>query len=173
MRLKPRLHLGVLVWGIVVGDQVQVEALWGVAVDGAQEFKPFLMAMSLHALPDDAAGGDIESGQQRRCSIAFIVVGHGPGATLLHRRARLRAIERLDLAFLVDREYQGFVRWIEIKANDILDLLDETFVVRQLKGLDQMRLQAVCVPNPLHARVADAERLGTRVGTPVRRGGWS
>jgi hypothetical protein len=30
-----------------------------------------------------------------------------------------------------------------------------------------MRLQAVCVPNPLHARVADAERLGQRAGTPV------
>ena len=38
MPLKPSLHLGVLVCGIVVGDQVQVQTLWGVAVDGAQEF---------------------------------------------------------------------------------------------------------------------------------------
>src|SRR5438128_5094771 len=89
MPLKPSLHLGVLVCGIVVGDQVQVQPLWGVAVDSAQEFKPFLMAMSLHALPDDAAAGDIESSKQRRCSIAFIVVGHGPGPTLLHRQAGL------------------------------------------------------------------------------------
>src|SRR5713101_5613436 len=160
MPLKPSLHLGVLVCGIVVGDQVQVQPLWGVVVDSAQEFKPFLVAVALHALPNNAAGGDIEGGKQRRRSIAFVVVGHSPGPTLLHWQAGLRAIERLDLALLVDREYQGFVRRIEIKANDILDLLDETFVVRQLKGLDQMRLQAVRIPNALHARVANAERLG-------------
>jgi hypothetical protein len=90
-------------------------------LDGAQDFKPFLMAMSLHALPDDAAGGDIESSKQRRCSIAFIVVGHGPGPTLLHRQAGPRAIERW--LYLVDREYQGFVRWIEIMANEALPFL--------------------------------------------------
>ena len=95
-------------------------------------------------------------------------MGHSPGPPFFHCQAGLRAIQRLDLTFLIDREYQGFVRWIEIKTHDILDLLDEAFVVRQLKGLDQMRLQAVCVPNPLHARVADAERLGQRAGTPGR-----
>src|SRR4249920_3369958 len=59
MPLKPSLHLGVLVCGIVVGDQVQVQPLGGVAVDCAQEFKPFLMAVTLHALPNNVAGGDI------------------------------------------------------------------------------------------------------------------
>src|SRR5438552_2546581 len=103
--LEPRLHLGVLVCSVVVGDQVQVQPLWGVAVDGAQEFKPFLVAVALHALPDNVAGGDIKGGEQRRYSIAFVVVGHSPGPTFLHRQAGLRAIERLDLAFLVDREY--------------------------------------------------------------------
>jgi len=44
---------------------------------------------------------------------------------------------------------QGFVRRIEIKAHDIFDFSDKTFVVRQLKGLDQMRLEAVRIPNPL------------------------
>jgi len=172
MPLKPSLHLGVLVGGVIVSDEVQIQPLWAVAVDGAQKFKPFLVAVALHALPNNPAGGDIEGGKQRRRSIAFVVVGHSPGPPFFHWQAGLRAIQRLDLAFLIDREYQGFVRWIEIKTHDILDLLDEAFVVRQLKGLDQMRLQAVCVPNPLHARVADAERLGQRAGTPVRRGGW-
>src|SRR5207245_1398960 len=108
MPLKPSLHLGVLVCGIVVGDQMQVQPLWGIAVDGAQEFKPFLVAMALHALPNDASGGDIEGGKKRRRSIAFVVGGHSAGPPLLHWQAGLRAIERLDLAFLVDREYQGF-----------------------------------------------------------------
>src|ERR1700738_1260532 len=82
MPLKSSLHLGVLVCGIVVGDQVQVQPLRGVAVDGAQEFKPFLVAVALHALPNNVAGSDIEGGKQRRRSIAFVVVGHSPGAPL-------------------------------------------------------------------------------------------
>jgi hypothetical protein len=36
-------------------------------------------------------------------------MGHSPGAAGLHRQARLGAIKRLDLAFLVDRENHGMV----------------------------------------------------------------
>ena len=115
MPLKPSLHLGVLVGGVIVSDEVQIQPLWAVAVDGAQKFKPFLVAVALHALPNNPAGGDIEGGKQRRRSIAFVVVGHSPGPPFFHWQAGLRAIQRLDLAFLIDREYQGFVQWIEDK----------------------------------------------------------
>ena len=60
--------------------------------------------MSPHALADDLAGGDVERGEQRRRAVALVVVRHRSGAALLHRQARLRAVERLDLALLVDRE---------------------------------------------------------------------
>src|SRR5258706_7553724 len=68
--------------------------------------------MSLHALADDAAGGDIESSKQCRRPIAFVIVGHGPGPTFLHRQPGLGAVKRLDLALFVDREHDGFVRRI-------------------------------------------------------------
>jgi hypothetical protein len=42
---------------------VQVERLGRGPVDGPQEFEPFLMAMALHALADDLAGGDVERGE--------------------------------------------------------------------------------------------------------------
>ena len=133
MALKPRLDFGVLVCGVVVGNQVHIKPLGRGTIDCTQKFKPFLVAMSLHALADDAAGGDIEGGKQCRCSVAFIVVGHGPGSAFLHWQAGLGAIERLDLALLVDREHHGLVRRVEIKPDDVLNLLDETFVVRQLE----------------------------------------
>src|SRR5437588_7647202 len=91
---------------------------------------------------------NVEGGKQRRCPVAFVVMGHGPGPSFLHRQAGLGAIECLNLALLVDREHQGLVRRIEIETNDVFDLLDETFVIGQLEGLDQMRLEAVRVPNP-------------------------
>jgi hypothetical protein len=135
MPLKPRLDLGVLVCGVIVGDQVHVEPLLGVAIDGAQEFKPFLMAMSLHALPDDAAGGDLEGGKQRCCSVTFVVLGHGASPPFFHRQAWLRAIKRLDLALLVDRKHQGFVRPIEIRPTTSLTLSTNRLSFDSLKVL--------------------------------------
>jgi hypothetical protein len=37
--------------------------------------------------------------------------------------AGLGAVEHLDLAFLVDAEDHGMGRWIDLKANDILELV--------------------------------------------------
>src|SRR5712672_1417672 len=83
MPLEPRLDFRVLVRGVIVGDQVHIKSQRRVAIDHAQKFEPFLVAMSLHALADDAAGGDIESSKQCRRPIAFVIVGHGPGPTAL------------------------------------------------------------------------------------------
>jgi hypothetical protein len=52
-------------------------------------------------------------------------VGHRASTALLERQARLGAVERLDLALLVNRKNQGFVRRIKIEADDVLDLLDK------------------------------------------------
>jgi hypothetical protein len=57
--------------------------------------------------PDDGAVEPIEGGKQRRCAMAFVVVGHRPGAALLHRQTGLGAVERLDLALLINREDDG------------------------------------------------------------------
>src|SRR5260370_7956741 len=105
MPLKPRLDLGVLVCGVVVGNQVHIKPLGRGTIDCTQKFKPFLVAMSLHALADDAAGSDIEGGKQCRCSVAFILVGHGPGSPFLPLHAALCPLARLAFARLVALEY--------------------------------------------------------------------
>ena len=64
------------------------------------------MAMPRHALADDLACGDVERCEQGRRSVPFGVVRHRAGAAFLQRQSRLRAIERLDLAFFVDRQHQ-------------------------------------------------------------------
>jgi hypothetical protein len=60
--------------------------------------------MALHTSANDLAFEDIESSEQRRCAMAFVVVGHRAGSAFLHRQAGLGAVERLDLRFFVDRE---------------------------------------------------------------------
>ena len=62
------------------------------------------MPVALHVVADDGAVEDVEGGEQRGRAMAFVVVGHRPGAARLHRQTGLRAIERLDLALLIDRE---------------------------------------------------------------------
>ena len=95
MPLKPSLHLGVLVCGTVVGDQVQVQPLRGIAVDGAQEFKPFLVAMALWrrrrgAAPPASADGDPMIGWQARDAIQ-----PAKGATPPSRHDTLLAVAAL------------------------------------------------------------------------------
>ena len=56
------------------------------------------MPVALHVAADDRAVEDVEGGEQGGGAVALVVVGHGAGAPLLHRQARLGAVERLDLA---------------------------------------------------------------------------
>ena len=51
--LQPPLHDGMLVGGVVVGDQVQRLVLGRLAVDLAQELQPLDMGVTLLALTDD------------------------------------------------------------------------------------------------------------------------
>ena len=50
-----------------------------------------------------------------------------------HRQNRLSAVERLDLALLVNAQHQGPFRWVKIQADDVADLLDEQRITRQLE----------------------------------------
>ena len=100
---------------------------------------------------------------------ALIVVGHGPGATLLHRQAGLSAIEGLDLALFVDAEHDGVRRGVDIEPDYVAQLVDELGVLRQLELPDPMGLEPMCAPDALDRGDADAGRLGHRRASPVRR----
>jgi hypothetical protein len=78
------------------------------------------------------------------------------------------AIERLDLAFLVDRQHQRLVRRVEVKPDNVLNLLAKLRVVGELETARQMRLEPMRRPDALHARMAEADRLGHLAQRPVR-----
>jgi hypothetical protein len=81
--------------------------------------------------------------------MTFVVVGHRPGAVLLHRQARLSAVERLDLALLIDREDDCMGGRIDIEADDVAQLADKLRVGGELELLHPVRLKAVCAPDAL------------------------
>jgi hypothetical protein len=83
------------------------------------------------------------------------------------RQARLSTIQGLDLAFLVHAQHQRVFRRIQIQAHDVFQLFRERRIVADLETLDPVRFQAVTVPDPTHAGLADAHRSGHTARAPV------
>ena len=113
---------------------------------------------------------DIERGEQRGRAVALVVMGHRPAFSGLERQARLRAVERLDLAFLVDRNHDRMLGRIHVEADDVLDLLGELGIVGALEGADAVRLQPMRLPQALHRAQADADGFGQ--ARPVQCVAW-
>ena len=84
-------------------------------------------------------------------------MGHRAGAALLHGQARLGAVERLDLALLVEGQDDGVGGRIDIKAHHIAQFLDELGIVGELELTYPVRLQPMRTPDALNRTDADAD----------------
>jgi hypothetical protein len=58
--------------------------------------------------------------------VTFVVVRHRPGTARLHRQTRLGAVERLDLALLIDREDDRMGGRIDVEADDVFEFSRRT-----------------------------------------------
>jgi hypothetical protein len=123
--IEPSPDLWMLMGGVVVEDDMDGLVFGDLGVDHVEEADEFLMPVALHVASDHGPVEDIQGGEQRCGSIAFVVVGHGAETPFLHGQARLAAVERLDLAFLIDRQNDGMGGRIDIKTNDIAQFADE------------------------------------------------
>ena len=83
------------------------------------------MAVALHAAADDGAVEYAEGGEQGGGAVALVIVRHGVAAPRLDRQPRLGAVERLDLAFFVERQHDRVSRRIDI------DVIVETWSDRR------------------------------------------
>src|SRR5262245_11809251 len=140
---------------------------WSKRVGGALAL---FAGIALTAVADDLTFQHIKRRKQCRDAVTLVVVGDGAGTSLLHRQPRLGAVQRLDLAFLIDRENDGVVGRIDVEADDLFELGRELGIIRQLEPADQMRPQAVSTPDPLHRTDADASGLRHRRARPMAGG---
>jgi len=101
-RGQPAFDLGVLMGAIVVHDQVDVQVRRHGLVDVLQELQELLMTVPRLALREHLAGGYVESGEQSGRTITDVVVGDSLNVSETQGQERLRALERLHLALLVD-----------------------------------------------------------------------
>lgn len=66
MAFEPGLHLFMFVCGVVVHDQMDVQALWGLTVDEIKKLDPLLMVMLLHTGGDNPSLGHFD-GRKKAC----------------------------------------------------------------------------------------------------------
>jgi hypothetical protein len=81
----------------------------------------------------------------------------------------LGAVECLNLGFFVDRQHHGMRRRVHVEADDVFDLLGESWVIGPLEGPDAMRLEAVCLPDALDGAQRQADSLGHGSAGPMGR----
>jgi hypothetical protein len=89
-----------LVGCVVVDDGVDFLSRRHLRLDGIEEADELLVPVALHIAADDGPIENVEGREQCRRAMTLVVVGHRPGAALLHRQAGLSAVERLDLAHM-------------------------------------------------------------------------
>ena len=92
-----------------------------------------------------------------------------PALARLQRQPRLRSLQGVNLALLINTNHEGLVRRIHVQPHDIGQLLDERGIGRQREGADTMRLQAMRDPDPMDRRGTQALGGGHRPQTPLRR----
>lgn len=129
MFLQPFLYGGMLMRGIVINNEVQVQPLWRLFVDGLQKLKKLLMPMARLALCNDMTLGNVQSREERCGPMPLVVVslpGRNPGP---QRQQRLSAVQSLDLTLLVDREDECVLRRTQVEPDYVLKLLEEIGVL--------------------------------------------
>ena len=131
---------------VVVYDGVNEPSGRKGALHGIEEASELLVPMLAHAASDHGSVENAHGSKKPGRTVAFVIMGQGPTSARLQRQRRLGAMERLNLALLVDRDDDGVSWRIPVEADDVLDLLGEFGIAGALECADAMRLEAIYLP---------------------------
>src|SRR5512132_4333389 len=122
-----------LVGGVVIQDQVNVQRTWDFRFNLFQKSEPFLMPMPRRPLGQNLAVEIVQSSEERDRAMPIIVVRPRADSSLFERQARLRAFQSLTLALFITAQHDRSGRRIKIKANYIPKLCFELGIIGELK----------------------------------------
>ena len=88
---EPGAHLGMLVGGVVVEDHMDALAGRDIGLDGVEEADELLVAVALHAAPDDLALEHVEGGEQGGRAMPLVVVGRAKRPFFIGRPGWVRS----------------------------------------------------------------------------------
>ena len=157
-----------LVGGVVVNDEVDVEVRGHVGIHVLEEAQELLVAMAPLALGEDPAGGNVQGGEEGGGAVADVAVRHAFDVAQPQGQEGLGALQGLALALLVDAQDQGMVGRIQVEAHDVADLLGKEGIGGELKVLLPVGLDAEGGPEALDRGLGDPGGLGHGTAGPVR-----
>src|SRR6266478_6274912 len=91
------------------------------------------------------------------------------GSARGERQNRVKSIECLDSALLIDTEDRSVYRRLKVQANDVSRLLFKLRIITGHISAQPMRLNTEMAPDTAHARLAKAQLFGQPIATPVGR----
>jgi hypothetical protein len=89
------------------------------------------------------------------------------GSARGERQNRVKSVECLDSALLIDTEHCSVERWLKVQANDVGGLLFKLRVIAGHVPTQPMRLNTEMAPDTAHARLANAQLFGKPIAAPV------
>ena len=84
------------------------------------------------------------------------------------RQNRVKSVECLDGALLIDTEDRSVYRRPKVQANDVGRLLFKLGVIASHVTTQPIRLDAEMVPDTAYARLANAQSFCQSIAAPVR-----
>ena len=140
---------------VVVHDQVDVHLPGHCRVDRIEDLPKSDGTMPSMKLGHDRGGCDVERRKQRRRAMPFVIVGPSLGLPRAHRQQRLRAIERLNLRFLIQAEHHRVFGRVHVQPDDVAHFFDQS------GSFDNLNVSLRCGWSP-NARARCAGRLFPR-----------
>lgn len=156
MKGQPSLYPWVLVCGIVVDHQMNIELGWDAFLYMPEKAQVFLMSVAGLALGDDVAVGDVQSRKECCRAMPLVVVSDSLDVPQTHRQHGLSALQGLDLALLVDTQHHGVFGWAQVEADDVTHFFNKKRVRRELELSLAVRLQTKSLPDSMDAGVREA-----------------
>src|SRR5947207_8183076 len=104
------------------------------------------MPMARKTLADNFSLQNLQSSKEGCCPMADVIMRKCAAASLLERQSRLRPVQSLNLALLINAEHEAFLRRIEVKADHVRQFFKKLNIPRQLEGFRLVRLEIVLLP---------------------------
>src|SRR6266481_3922193 len=89
------------------------------------------------------------------------------GSARGERQNRIKSVERLDSALLIDTEDRSVYRRLKVQANDVSRLLFKLRVIASHVTTQPMRLNAEMAPDTAHARLANTQLTAILTKAPT------
>src|SRR5882757_4385155 len=158
---------GCLMSTVVVEDQMDVELRRHCRIDLVEKLAKLQRAMATVELPNHLASLSVQGGEQRSGTVAFVIMSPAFRLAGAHRQNGLRAIQSLNLRFLVNTQYQGFIRRSQVKPNNISYLVDEQRVFGKFEAFTTVRGQSEGAPHSLDTVTTQPASRSQRARAPM------